>query len=81
LKFLAQGGAKPRFKLRTKYFSNHRERSSTAKEAVVATPERSAMAKGFLQPIRFDQGKTIDFTEEFGSSLGEALPDRLIAVL
>jgi hypothetical protein len=39
------------------------------------------MAKSFLQPIRFDQGKTIDFTEEFGSSLGEALPDRLIAVL
>jgi hypothetical protein len=39
------------------------------------------MAEGCVQPIRFDKGKSIDLTKEFGSSLGEAFPDRLIAIL
>ena len=47
----------------------------------MATPKGSAIAKGFVQPIRFNEGKTIDLTKEFGSSLGEAFPDWLIAIL
>ena len=72
--------AQPAFKSWAEHFTNHGELPALPEKAVVATPEWSSFAESLLQPRIRDKRQSINLTEQFRTSLGEAEPDRLLAV-